>query len=153
MSDAPSPSDRSNFGRHIQALDNAHHLHPFALHRELREAGPLVITKGEGVYIHDADGHRILDGMAGLWCTQVGYGVKALADAASQAMMELSYYNSFFGTTTPYLAELSALLAEKTPSGLNQMFYGCSGSDANDSAMKLIWYYWNLKGKPEKKNV
>lgn len=91
--------------------------------------------------------------MAGLWCVQVGYGVEALADAASNAMKTLSYYNTFFQTTTPYAAELSALIAEKTPADLNQIFFANSGSEANDSAVKFIWYYWNLKGKPEKKAI
>ncbi|MEO0397810.1 MAG: aminotransferase [Pseudomonadota bacterium] len=150
---ARTPAELSNYGKHIQALDSAHHLHPFAVHHELREDGPRVITRAEGVYLHDADGNRILDGMAGLWCTQLGYGVKDLADVAHKTMMELSYYNTFFSTTTPQVAELSRAIAEKTPDGLNQVFYGCSGSDANDSAIKLIWYYWNLKGQKEKKHI
>ena len=151
--DIRNTSDRSNLGQHIKALDNAHHLHPFSVHHELRENGPRVITSAKGVYLTDADGNKILDAMAGLWCTQLGYGVEALADVAADAMKEISYYNTFFQTTTPYVAELARLIAEKTPEGLDQVFFGCSGSDANDTAMKLIWYYWNIKGKPEKKAI
>ncbi len=139
--------------RQLKALDNAHHLHPFMVHPELRAHGPRIITRGEGVYIWDADGNRILDGMAGLWCVQLGYGVKELADAAYEALRTLPFYNTFFQTTTPYATRLAALLAEKTPPGLDEIFFGCSGSDANDSAIKLIWYYWNLQGKPEKKAI
>ncbi|MEO0908720.1 MAG: aminotransferase class III-fold pyridoxal phosphate-dependent enzyme, partial [Pseudomonadota bacterium] len=129
-----------------QSLDNAHHLHPFTVHHELRDKNPRVMTHGKGVYLWDSDGNKILDGMSGLWCTQLGYGVEELADVASASMKELSYYNLFFQTTTPNAAKLSALIAEKTPAGLDQIFFASSGSEANDSAIKFIWYYWNLKG-------
>lgn len=137
----------------IAALDSAHHLHPFTTHHELREKGPRVITHAEGVYIYDADGNKILDGMAGLWCVNLGYGNQELVDAATETMKSLSYYNLFFQTTTPYAARLADLIAQKTPEGLDQILFGCSGSEAVDSAIKLIWYYWNLAGKPEKKAI
>lgn len=137
----------------IQSIDNAHHLHPFTVHHELREAGPRVITRGEGVYLWDSEGNKILDGMAGLWCVQLGYGEQELVDAATDAMKTLSYYNTFFQTTTPHAARLSQLIAEKTPEGLDQIMFGSSGSESNDTAIKLIWYYWNLQEKPEKKAI
>lgn len=137
----------------IQALDNRHHLHPFTVHHDLREMSPRVIERAEGVYLWDEDGNRIIDGMAGLWCTQLGYGVEALATTAYDTMKELAFYNTFFQTTTPQVAELSARLAEKTPGDLDTIFFASSGSEANDSAIKLIWYYWNLKNKPEKKQI
>ena len=137
----------------IKALDNAHHLHPFTTHHELREKGPRVITHAEGVYIYDEDGNKILDGMAGLWCVNLGYGRQELIDAAAETMKTLSYYNLFFQTTTPHAARLADLIAQKTPEGLDQILFGCSGSEAVDSAIKLIWYYWNLAGKPEKKAI
>jgi putrescine aminotransferase len=143
----------SNYTHHIQALDNAHHLHPFSVHHELRAQDPRVITHAKGVYLWDSEGNRIIDGMAGLWCTQIGFGVEELADTAAEAIKTLSYYNTFFQTTAPGVAELSALIAEKTPADLNQIFFASSGSEANDSAIKLIWYYWNLKGRPEKKAI
>ncbi|MDZ7627327.1 MAG: aminotransferase [Parvularculaceae bacterium] len=143
----------SNLTRHIQALDSAHHLHPFTTHHELREAGPRVITRAKGVYIYDADGNEIIDGMAGLWCVQMGYGNPELAEAARDAIETLSYYNHFFQTTTPAAAELAAVIASKTPGDLNQILFASSGSEANDSATKLIWYYWNLEGKPQKKAI
>lgn len=144
---------QSNYTKHIQALDSAHHLHPFMVHADLRAKGPRVITRAEGVYLWDSEGARIVDGMAGLWCVQLGYGVKELADVAYEAMRTLPYYNTFFQTTTPYAAELSSLIAEKTPEGLNDIFFACSGSEANDTAIKIIWYYWNLMGRPEKKAI
>ncbi|MFN0022692.1 MAG: aminotransferase [Parvularculaceae bacterium] len=143
----------TNLTRHIQALDAAHHLHPFTTHHELREAGPRVITHAKGVYIYDSEGNRILDGMAGLWCVQLGYGNTELAEAARDAIETLSYYNLFFQTTTPGAAELASVIASKTPPGVDQILFASSGSEANDSAVKLIWYHWNLMGKPNKKAI
>ena len=143
----------TNYTKHIQELDNAHHLHPFMVHNELRAKGPRVITKGKGVYIWDSEGRKIIDGMAGLWCVQLGYGVEELAQVAYETMKTLPYYNAFFQTTTPYAAELANLISQKTPQGLDQIFFACSGSEAVDSAIKLVWYYWNLKGKPNKKAI
>ncbi|HRX40722.1 MAG TPA: aminotransferase class III-fold pyridoxal phosphate-dependent enzyme, partial [Parvularculaceae bacterium] len=143
----------TNYTKHIQELDNAHHLHPFMVHNELRAKSPRVITKGKGVYIWDSEGRKIIDGMAGLWCVQLGYGVDELAQVAYETMKTLPYYNAFFQTTTPYAAELANLISQKTPQGLDQIFFACSGSEAVDSAIKLVWYYWNLKGKPNKKAI
>jgi len=143
----------SNYTQHIRALDNANHLHPFTTHHNLRENGPRVITHAEGVYIYDSEGNKILDGMAGLWCVQLGYGVEELARAAYDTLKKLSYYNLFFQTTTPYAAELAAEIATKTPPGLDQVLFSSSGSEANDGALKLIWYYWNLMGKPNRKAI
>lgn len=143
----------SNYTQHVRETDSAHHLHPFTTHHELRERGPRVITRAEGVYIYDSEGNKILDGMAGLWCVQLGYGVEDLARVAYDTLKTLSYYNLFFQTTTPYAADLAALVSTKTPMGLDQILFSSSGSEANDSALKLIWYYWNLMGKPNKKAI
>ncbi len=136
-----------------QHADSKHHLHPFTTHPELRSTGPRVITHADGVYIYDSEGEKILDGMAGLWCVQVGYGNHALVRAATQAMDTLPYYNTFFQTTHPYVAELSEAIASLTPDGLDTMVFANSGSEANDSGVKLIRYYWNLKKKPNKKII
>ena len=133
----------------IQALDSAHHLHPFTTHHELREKGPRVITHAEGVYIYDEDGNKILDGMAGLWSEQMGYGRQELEDVAAETKKK----NNKFQTTTPYAAKLADLIAQKTPAGLDQITFASSGSEAVDTVIKLIWYYWNLQGKPEKKAI
>lgn len=137
----------------IRAADSRHHLHPFTTHKELRATGPRVITHAEGVHLIDAEGNRILDGMAGLWCVQVGYGQESLAEAGYKALKELPYYNVFFQCTHPYVADLSARLAAVMPYDLTHFFFANSGSEANDSAVKLIRYYWNLMGRPEKKQI
>lgn len=138
--------------QHWQALDAQHHLHPFMSHPTLRRKGARIIKEAKGVYIYDTDGKKILDGMAGLWCTQVGYGNEEIVEAAHKAMKELPYYNLFFMTSHPYAAELSAKIAEKTPGSLSQVHFACSGSEAVDTAYKLIKYYWNLKGEPQRKH-
>ncbi len=135
-----------------RAEDTRHHLHPFTDYKLLAaEGGSRIITKASGVWLEDSEGNRILDGMAGLWCVNVGFGRKELADAAYKQMLELPYYNTFFKTATPPPIELSAKLAEIAPEGLNEVFYASSGSEANDTIVRLVRHYWNLKGKPEKK--
>ncbi len=94
---------------------------------------------------------RLIDGMAGLWCVQVGYGNTELARAGAEALRTLPYYNHFFKTTNPWTVELAAKLATLLPEGHSRVLFANSGSEANDAALKLIRYYWNLKGRPEKK--
>jgi len=134
----------------LQALDNAHYLHPDTDHKELREESARIITRAEGPYIYDSEGHEMLDGMAGLWCVNLGYGREELAKAAYDQMKELPYYNSFFKCTTPSPILLAAKVAELAPAHMNEVFFGSSGSDANDTAIRMVRYYWELKGKPEK---
>lgn len=134
----------------LQVLDAAHHLHPFTDHTNLRAGGARVIVKGDGAYIWDSEGNRILDGMAGLWTTAVGYGNKELADAAYEQMVQLPFYNTFFRTTHPPVIALSKKLAEIAPPNLNQVFFGSSGSESNDTAIRLIRHYWHLKGEPKR---
>ncbi len=143
----------TNQTRAWQHADNKHHLHPFTTHPALREAGPRVITHADGVYIYDSEGHQMLDGMAGLWCVQLGYSNDALVQAGTQALQTLPYYNSFFQTTNPYIAELSELISSLTPEGLDSIIFANSGSEANDTAIKMIRYYWNLCEKPDKKAI
>lgn len=140
-----------NRTKHWQALDAAHHVHPFSDTAALNKEGVRVITHAEGVYLWDSEGHKIIDGMAGLWCVQVGYGNKELAEAGCEALRTLPYYNHFFKTTNPYTIELAAKLAKLLPEGHERVLFANSGSEANDSALKLIRYYWNLKGKTKKK--
>jgi len=134
----------------LRALDTAHYLHPFTDYKQLGRKGSRVITRAEGVYLWDSDDNQILDGMAGLWCVNVGYGRKELADAAYQQMLELPYYNSFFQTSTPPAIELAALLAEVTPAHLNRVFFTGSGSEANDTVVRMVRHYWAAQGKPDK---
>jgi len=136
-----------------QALDSRHHIHPFTDHAALAEAGTRIIVRGDGAYVWDSEGKRILDAFAGLWCVNVGYGRQALADTAHRQMLELPYYNSFFKTATTPSLELSQILVELTPPGLNHVFYGLSGSDANDSIVHMVRAYWNLRGLRAKKTI
>jgi putrescine aminotransferase len=134
----------------LRAIDNAHHLHPFTDHKDLRQAGTRVIVRADGPFVYDTEGHEILDGMAGLWCVNVGYGRDEIADVAAEQMRELPYYNSFFRCTTPAPALLAQKLAEIAPDNVNQVFFGSSGSESNDTALRLVRHYWALEGKPEK---
>lgn len=140
-----------NLTKHWQALDADHHIHPFTDTAALNREGVRVITRADGVYLWDSEGAKIIDGMAGLWCVQVGYGNRELAEAGYDALKTLPYYNHFFKTTNPYTAELAAKLASILPAGHTRVLFANSGSEANDSALKLIRYYWNLQRKPEKK--
>lgn len=136
-----------------QTLDRRHHVHPFTDHKELADAGSRIITRAEGCWLWDSDGNRILDGMAGLWCVNVGYGRQELIDAASRQLTELPYYNTFFQSATPPVVELSAKLAEIAPGAMEHVFFANSGSEANDTVVKLVRYYWNLQNKPDKKVI
>ncbi len=137
----------------LKALDARHHLHPFTDHGTLRREGSRVIVKGEGVWLTDSDGQRIMDGMAGLWNVQIGHGRQEIVDAVAAQMRELSYYNTFFKTTHPPVIELSELIARLAPEPYNQTFFVSSGSEANDTVLRLIRTYWDLKGKPDKKTI
>jgi putrescine aminotransferase len=140
--------------REWRRRDHRHFMHPFTDHRELSEkGGARIITRAEGVYIYDSDGNRILDGMAGLWCVNLGYGRRELVDAAAQQMRELPYYNSFFQCTHPPAIELSALLSELSPGNFNHVFFTGSGSEANDTQVRLIRRYWDLLGQPQKMTI
>jgi putrescine aminotransferase len=134
----------------LQEIDNAHHMHPFTDSDGLRKEGTRVITHADGAYIHDSEGNAILDGMAGLWCVNVGYGREELATAAYEQMQELPYYNTFFKTTNPPAALLAKRIAELAPDHMNQVFFGASGSESNDTAIRTVRHYWAVKGKPEK---
>ncbi|RDE19917.1 aspartate aminotransferase family protein [Motiliproteus coralliicola] len=134
--------------RDIQAADAAHHLHPFTNTGALNAKGARVITHADGVYLWDSEGNKILDGMAGLWCVNMGYGRQELVDAAQQQMQTLPYYNTFFQTTHMPAAELAKELASVTPNDLNHIFFAGSGSEAVDTILRLVRQYWVIKGKP-----
>lgn len=137
----------------LQALDAAHHMHPFTANAELAAKGARVITGAKGVFLTDSEGERILDGMAGLWCVNIGYGRDELAEVAVRQMRELPYYNTFFQTTHVPAIALSAKLAELAPGDLNHVFYASGGSEANDTNIRLVRTYWAEKGKPSKKII
>ena len=149
----PQAPDATHRTADLQALDAAHHLHPFSDQAGLRKEGVRVIVRGEGPYVWDSDNNRILDGMAGLWCVNVGYGRDELVEAAARQMRELPYYNAFFKTTSVATTRLAERIAALTPGPLNRMFFGSSGSDANDTAIRLVRQYWALKGLPDKQII
>ena len=136
-----------------QQLSNDHHLAPFSDFKQLKEVGPRIITHAKGVYLWDSEGHKILDGMAGLWCVAIGYGRDELADAASKQMRELPYYNLFFMTAHPPVLELSKVIADIAPEGMNHVFFTGSGSEGNDTMLRMVRHYWAIKGQPNKKVI
>jgi putrescine aminotransferase len=136
--------------RALQQLDAAHHLHPFNDNAALAKRGTRILTRGEGCYVWDADGNKLLDAFAGLWCVNVGYGRKELGRAAARQMDELAYYNSFFMCTTEPTIRLSAKLAELAPHDLNHAFYSNSGSEANDTILRMVRHFWAVQDQPRK---
>ena len=137
----------------LQALDAAHHMHPFTSDAQLAERGVRIMTQAKGVWLTDSEGNRILDAMAGLWCVNIGYGRKELAQAAARQIEELCYYNTFFMTTHVPAIALAAKLAELAPGDLNHVFFASSGSEANDTNIRLVRRYWELKGQPERRTI
>ena len=136
-----------------QALDSTHHMAPFTDYAEQRANGARIITHADGHYITDSDGTQILDGMAGLWCVNVGYGRPSLVKAAAEQMAELPYYNNFFKTSNPPVVALSKRLADITPDGLNNVFYANSGSEANDTIIRMVRHFWTLEGQPNRRVI
>lgn len=133
--------------------DRRHHLHPFTDHRQLRDKGTRVITRAKGVYLWDSDGNQLLDAMAGLWCVNIGYGRDELADVAAEQMRQLPYYNTFFQSAHPPVIELAELVADITPEGFNQVFFTNSGSESNDTVVRMVRHYWASLDKPEKRVI
>lgn len=134
----------------LQQADSDHYLHPFTDHKALGRKGTRIIESAEGVYIIDDQGNRILDGMSGLWCVNMGYGRAELVDAAREQMEQLPYYNSFFQCTHPPAVELATELAKVSPQGFNKVFYSCSGSEANDTIIRMVRHYWAQLGQPDR---
>ena len=143
--------------RLIQQLDREHFLHPFTDFKDLATRGARVITRAEDIYIWDSEGNRMLDAMSGLWCVNVGYGRRELADAAHRQMMTLAFYNSFFQTTNVPAVELATRLAGLAPRvgerSFEHVFYSSSGSESNDSNVRMVRRYWDLLGQPERKVI
>ena len=137
----------------LRDLDRRHHLHPFTNHRRMHAGGARIITEADGVYVRDSDGNRYLDAMSGLWCVNIGYGRVELAEVAEAQMRRLPYYNSFFRTAQLPAVELAEALAEVTPPQYKRAFFGCSGSDANDTIVRLVRYYWKLLGQEQRQVV
>lgn len=137
----------------LQRIDRGHYLHPFTDSKDMHRSGSRIISRADNVYIWDTDGNRLLDGMAGLWCVNIGYGRTELAAVASRQMNELPYYNSFFQTATPPAVELAQFLSTISPAGLNRVFLTNSGSEAIDTVVRIARHYWSLRGQPDKQVI
>ncbi len=141
----------------LQALDSAHFLHPFTDHQGLARKGARIITRADGIYVWDSEGHQILDAMSGLWCVNAGYGRRELAEAGYRQLLELPYYNSFFQTTTEPAVRLAARLSELAPPvggrRFSHVFFSSSGSESNDTNVRMVRRYWDLQGQPERKVI
>jgi putrescine aminotransferase len=136
-----------------QAADAAHYLHPFTDFKSLAKKGSRIITKADNIYLWDSDGHKILDAMSGLWCVNVGYGQQSLIDAATQQLKTLPFYNSFFQTATPPAIELAELLAQVAPPQFQHVFFSGSGSEGNDTVVRMVRRYWDVLGQPQRKVI
>jgi putrescine aminotransferase len=139
--------------RQWQAADAAHFLHPFTDFKALAGKGSRIITRADNIYLWDSEGHKILDAMSGLWCVNVGYGQRALVDAASRQMAELPFYNAFFQTATPPAIELAELLSEVTPPQFQHVFFSGSGSEGNDTVVRMVRRYWDILGQPQRQVI
>ena len=150
-SPVPAPATRST--QSWQAADAAHFLHPFTDFQALAKKGARIITRADGIYLWDSDGQQILDAMSGLWCVNVGYGQTALVDAAAKQLRELPFYNAFFQTATPPAIELAELLAQVSPPGFEHVFFTNSGSEGNDTVVRMVRRYWDILGQPDRQVI
>lgn len=139
--------------RTLRLLDEEHHLHPFTDHADMHRSGTHVVSAGSGCYVVDESGRRLFDGLAGLWCVNVGYGRREIADAVHRQLLELSYYPSFFNSTTEPAILLSGKIAAHAPAGMSKVFFSNSGSEANETALKLIRAYNVARGRPKKTKI
>jgi putrescine---pyruvate transaminase len=136
-----------------QRTDVANHLHPFTNHRSLATDSALILARGSGCYVWDTDGNRFLDGFAGLACVALGYGRRELGEAAARQIEELSYSSSFFRYTNKPAIALAEKLVQLTPDGLNHVFYANSGSEANETAIRMVRRYWRIEGQPQRRII
>lgn len=137
----------------LQQLDSQHFIHPFTDHNGLAQTKTRVVTRAQGIYIYEQDDKPILDGMSGLWCCNLGYGRSEISDAVSAQLNQLPFYNSFFQCTHEPAIELSSRLTGLAPEHINTVFYTNSGSEANDTMIRFVHRYWDLKEQPSKKTI
>ena len=144
----PHPSQH----RRVAVADAAHYLHRSPTSRGAVAKGSRIITRADNIYLWDSDGAKILDAMSGLWCVNVGYGRQELIDAATRQLKELPFYNSFFQTATPPAIELAELLAEVTPPQFQPRVFSGSGSEGNDTIVRMVRRYWDILGQPQRRS-
>lgn len=134
-------------------MDRAHLLHPYTDFATFKEEGSQVVEAASGMYVTDSTGRKMLDGIAGLWCVNIGHGRKDMAEAIAKQVMDMQYYNPFGHSTNVPAAELGAWLADHAPGDLNHVFYSCGGSTANEAAVRIAHFYHAMRGKPSKKKI
>ncbi len=148
---------RANFTQYdnedLRRKDRDHNIHPWTDFASFKEEGSEVMAEAEGVYVYNAEGERYMDGIGGLWCVNIGYGRDEMAQAMADQVRRIPYYSTFTHLTTPPAAELAAKLAELAPASINHVFYGTGGSMANDTAIRVIHFYFNRLGKRTKKKI
>ncbi len=137
----------------LRRLDASHHIHPFTNHHAMHAEGTHLLLRGEGCHLVDDHGRRLLDGLAGLWCVNVGYNCAAIVQAVQRQMEELPYYPSFFNSTTEPPIRVAEFLARRAPARLNRLIFSNSGSEANETALKAIRAYFRLRGQPQKMKI
>ncbi len=136
------------------ARDAAHHLHPYTNSADNEVNGPHIFSKGEGIYVYDDDGKKYIEGLAGLWCASLGFSEKRLVEAATKQMEILPFYHNFAGKSCEPTIELADYLVRHAPcEDMAKVFFTNSGSEANDTQVKIVWYYNNVMGRPEKKKI
>lgn len=134
----------------LRALDQASLIHPQANLRSFLESGPTIMSRGKGIFIYDDEGNEYLESAAGLWCASLGFGVERLAKVAYDQMCKIGYYHIYRDSSNETAIELAAKLLERAPVPMSKVFFQCSGSEANDTAVKIVWYYWHAMDKPER---
>lgn len=137
----------------VAQQDQRSQFHPFTSINDLKNEGPTVMASGSGIRVRDVNGKEYLDGMAGLWCVNLGYGRREISDAIARQSERLSFFHTFNGMSSDVVAECAEALLARAPVPMSRVFFGTSGSDANETQLKLVWAYNNLRGKPEKKKV
>jgi 4-aminobutyrate---pyruvate transaminase len=140
-------------GNSLASLDIAHHLHPYTNLRQHQQKGPLVIVEGDGIKVKDENGKEYIEAMSGLWCAALGFSEERLVEAAAKQMRRLPFYHGFTNKSHEAVAELAAKLVAMMPVKMSKAFFNNSGSEANDTAVKLVWYYNNALGRHRKKKI
>ncbi|MCC6170888.1 MAG: aminotransferase class III-fold pyridoxal phosphate-dependent enzyme, partial [Gammaproteobacteria bacterium] len=137
----------------LQARDVRYHLHPFTNLDQHERSGPVVFGRGEGIYVYDDEGNRYIEGLAGLWCASLGFSEKRLVEAARRQLEALPFYHNFAHKAVEPSIELAEYLIQRAPAPMSKVFFCNSGSEANDTQVKLVWYYNNIVGRPQKKKI
>ncbi len=137
----------------LHAMDVDNHLHPFTDLATHAETGPMIFERGEGIYVTDVTGKRYIEGLSGLWCASLGFGENRLVEAATRQLKELPFYHNFAHKAVKPAIELADFLIERAPVPMSKVFFTNSGSEANDTQVKLVWYYNNIIGRPQKKKI